>query len=203
VNTRGSGVLSRLAHAIAAQPAVYDTIQRLAGLDVIRQRLEPRLAETAGRTVLDVGAGTGLYLTCFPASAEYIWLDNDPQKLQGFRRWYPDKRRGFLGDAARLGLKDRSVDYATCTNVTHHLDDGQLARCVEELARVVRRKLIVQDAVMTERFSSRMLWSLDRGSYPRSGEALVAAFQDQFDIQDVERYAVLHEYVLLRAVPRR
>ena len=194
-------LLLRFSHWLAARPWVYDRVQRLAGAGVVRRRLRPRLAETGGRTVLDVGAGTGLYLSCLPPSARYIWLDNDLRKLEGFRST-PPARHALLGDAACLGLRDASVDFATCTNVSHHLDDGQLARCVDELARVVRGKLILHDAVTTARPISRLLWSLDRGSHPRSRDALVAAVQQRFDIEDLEQYSTWHEYLLLVAVPR-
>lgn len=195
-------LLARASHWLAAKPWVYDRVQRLAGLDAVRRHLRPRLAETAGGTVLDVGAGTGLYLACLPPSARYIWLDNDLQKLQGFRDPLAATPRALLGDAVCLGLRDRSVDYATCTNVTHHLDDAQLSRCLDELARVVRRKLILHDAVSSPRRVSRLLWSCDRGSHPRSRETLVEACRRRFDIEDVETYSTYHEYLLLVAVPR-
>jgi pyridine nucleotide-disulfide oxidoreductase family protein len=193
----------RLVHWLVAKPWLYNVAQSLAGAETVRRHLRPRLQETSGKLVLDVGAGTGLYLSCFPSSARYIWLDPDPQKLDGFRRTPDGARRALLGDATCLGLRGDAVDFAVCTNVTHHLDEKQLAQCVDELARVVRGKLILHDALKTARPVSRLLWRLDRGSHPRSRETLLAAVERRFAIEHVERYSTWHEYVLLVAVPRR
>ena len=196
-----ASALLRLVHWLVAKPWLYNVAQNLAGAEAVRRHLRPRLQETSGKLVLDVGAGTGLYLSCFPPSARYIWLDADPQKLAGFRGT-SGARRALLGDATCLGLRRDAVDVAVCTNVTHHLDEKQLEHCVDELARVVRGKLILHDAVKTARPVSRLLWGLDRGSHPRSREALLAAVERRFTIEQVERYSTWHEYVLLVAVPR-
>ena len=195
-------MISEVIHSIVAKPAVYNAVQWLAGLDYTRRRLQPHYAQTAGRVALDVGAGTGLYLSCFPESARYLWLDNDPQKLSGFRARGAARLPAMLGDATRLGLKDKSVDYATCTAVTHHLTDMQLSAFVHELARVVRCKLILQDAVQSNGWISRLLWKYDRGSHPRSAKALLAAIEVRFEIERVEYYSIYHRYLLLVGAPR-
>jgi len=188
---------------LVARPWAYNLTQRLAGLDIIKRRVAPILAATAGKTVLDVGAGTALYLTVLPQAARYVWLDNDPQKLRGFQGPVIGKRRAVIGDAVNLGLRDRSVDCVLCLHLTHHLDDTELARLVDELARVVRQTLIFQDAVKTRRLASRLLWRWDRGSHPRDAESLMAALRTRFEIERAERYSTLHEYLLIVAVPRR
>jgi pyridine nucleotide-disulfide oxidoreductase family protein len=197
-----ASALLGLVHWLVAKPWLYNVAQNLAGAETVRRHLRPRLQETGGKLVLDVGAGTGLYLSCFPPSARYIWLDPDPQKLDGFRAAPDGARRALLGDATCLGLRRDAVDFAVCTNVTHHLDEKQLAQCVDELARVVRGKLILHDAVKTARPVSRLLWRLDRGSHPRTRETLLAAIERRFAIEQVERYSTWHEYLLLVAVPR-
>jgi ubiquinone/menaquinone biosynthesis C-methylase UbiE len=196
-------VIGRLANRVLRHPSVYDTIQRLAGLNAICRRLEPRLAHSGRKIVLDVGAGTGLYQTCLPDSAWYILLDRDPEKLAGFRPARRGRWSAIRGDASQLALADRSVDYALCMHLTHHLDDEELRRLVAELARVVRDRVVLQDPVTSPRLASRLLWRLDRGSHPRASEHVVAALGERFDIEDVERYSIVHDYVMLVATPRR
>jgi hypothetical protein len=48
-----------------------------------------------------------------------IWLDNDRQKLHGFQTRASALVLAVLGDGTRIGLRDKSVDYATCIAVTH------------------------------------------------------------------------------------
>jgi SAM-dependent methyltransferase len=193
----------RLLGRVTGDPRVYNALQRLFGLEHTRRRLRPLLAEAAGRLVLDVGAGTGLVVPLLPPSARYVWLDNDPAKLHGVRSTQRSLR-GVLGDATRLGFRDRSVDLALCLAMSHHLADGELAAMLSELARVVRGHLVFLDAVVVPgSIRSRVLWALDRGRHPRTLPALRAALERCFDIGTCEEYAVYHRYILCIATPRR
>src|SRR5882672_3868195 len=119
-------MLTDLLHRVVANPTVYDTIQVLAGSADLNRRLAENLGDLAARpTILDVGGGTGLPPSLWPAGATYLCLDIDPVKLAGFRR---KDRPGVAlrGDATRLPLRTRSLDLVVCKNVTHHLSDAQL-----------------------------------------------------------------------------
>jgi ubiquinone/menaquinone biosynthesis C-methylase UbiE len=194
-------VVRDLLHTITAQPIVYDAIQQLVGIQHSIDRLRPHLAETAGSTVLDVGAGTGLFFPAFPPSARYLWLDNDPKKLEGFRVRAPHAA-AILGDGSNIGLADKSVDYATCIAIAHHLNDEQLDRFAGELSRVVRRKIFVIDPLYSDAWQSQLLWKYDRGSYPRTSEHLTSAIAQYFDIEHNDIYVVYHRYLLVVAQVR-
>lgn len=191
-----------IAHQVVARPLIYDTVQRLVGRDYVASRLHPYLAETANSSLVDIGAGTGLYLSSLPADVRYIWLDNDRDKLAGFQ----SKGTAFpalLGDGAQLALKDKSVDYALCVSITHHLTDEQLLLMCRELARIVRKKLILVDALDTPAWQSALLWHYDRGSHPRTAEHLTSIVETAFTIKSSERFAVHHRYIILTGQPRR
>jgi SAM-dependent methyltransferase len=197
------GALATCVELTVARPVVYDAIQAVAGLRHTRRRLAPFVAHLEG-DLLDVGGGTGLILPLLPATARYLWLDNDPLKLRGFRLRAGPGARGILGDATRLCLRDASVDLAVCIAVSHHLAPGDLERAVAELARVVRRRLVFLDALdRPSSWVSRVLWRLDRGSFPRSAEALRGVLEQWFEVEHVERYTVYHEYMLWAGRPRR
>jgi SAM-dependent methyltransferase len=192
-----------LLRRVVGDPKVYDAVQRLFGLEHTRRRLRPLLADTAGRLVLDVGAGTGLVQPLLPPTARYVWLDNDVDKLRGARP-AGGRLRGILGDATRLGLRDGTVDVALCLAMSHHLADHELEAMLAELARVVRERLVFLDAVVVpSSLRSRLLWSLDRGRHPRTLPALRAAIERRFEIRTLEQYAVYHRYLLCTAAPRR
>ena len=76
--------LAGTVHQIVALPWMYDRVQKLVGLREIQARLAPHISRMESM-VIDVGAGTGLARPLIPPSAKYVWLDIDPQKLQGFR----------------------------------------------------------------------------------------------------------------------
>ena len=194
-------MITRVAHRVASHPAVYDAIQRTVGTPRTRELLREHLAGAAGKTVLDVGAGTGRFRDTLPDGAKYVWLDNDPQKLAGFKAKQPEDET-ILADATNIPLGDKSVDYAVCVAVAHHLPEDRFATLVRELARVTSERVLFMDPVRAEGGVPRLLWRFDRGTYPRSADELVAALREHLEVERVERYSKRHHYVFCVAAPK-
>jgi len=164
-------------------------------------RLVPLLAGAENRIVLDVGAGTGGLRAFLPENCRYIWLDNDPHKLRGYAARPGDLV--MLGSALRLALRSKSVDQALCTAVAHHLEDAELRQALREIARVTRRKLVFLDPIdCPARLASRLLWSIDRGSFPRSPETLRTFLEESYVLEQAEVFTVLHRYFACVAKPK-
>jgi SAM-dependent methyltransferase len=194
-------LITSLARRLASRPAVYDQIQRTVGTPRTRELLRRHLAEADGKTVLDVGAGTGRFRDVLPAGAKYVWLDSDEEKLAGFKARRSEDET-ILADATAIPLEDKSVDYALCVAVAHHLPDGAFERLVAELARVTRDRVLFMDPVRADGIMPRLLWRFDRGTHPRSAETLVSALRERFDLETVERYSKHHHYVFCVAAPK-
>ena len=194
--------ISGFARSAVANPFVYDAIQYAVGVGMIRRHLASELRHAQHGTLLDVGAGTGLYVGCAPSSARYVWFDHDRAKLRGF--WFRHGRStpAILGDATRIGLSDKSVDYAMCTNLMHHLSDVELSSLMGELARVTRRRVLLLDPLADASWVGQLLWKYDRGSYPRTRTRLLAAVSDAFEVERTREFARFHRYLLLVATPR-
>jgi SAM-dependent methyltransferase len=188
------GLAGRALASIVARPAVYDRVQRLAGIEAIFRKVGPTLAATRGGLVLDVGAGTGIVEPRLPSSARYVWLDSDPQKLRGFRA--KSQAPALLADATGIPLRDASVDWALSIFVSHHLDDAQLGQMLDELRRVSQRILFL-DAVLSPRRTSRLLWRYDRGRHPRQTSELRRELASRFRLLDDEEFTVRHTYLLV------
>lgn len=195
-------LLKRSIHKFVANPLIYNLVQGIAGSEKIYQNLMPYLAQTDNLIVLDVGAGTGNLALNLPHSAKYLWMDCDAKKLEGYKaKNLPGL--AFLGDATKIPLKDKSVDYAICIAVTHHLSDAKLDLAFNELARIIRLKLIFLDAIEhKESIMSNIMWRYDRGSYPREGQAICAAIESYFEIGHLKQYRIYHHYIMCIAVPK-
>jgi ubiquinone/menaquinone biosynthesis C-methylase UbiE len=195
-------LLQDIAHRIVSIPWVFDFVQKSLGLQEAYRHLEPRLVDTEGKIVLDVGAGTGNFAPLVRRSKIYLALDNDLEKLRGLQT---KKVFGsqILGDATRICLGDKSVDYVLCIALAHHLTDAQLPILFNELARVVRVGLIFLDPLQykTSRVSN-LLWRYDRGSHPRSSDMLLAALQANFELEHIEQYKIYHHYLLCMGRPK-
>jgi|SRR5579871_173375 len=190
-----------LLHKVVSNHKLYDLVQWAVGADKVRARLTPLLDGADNQSVLDVGAGTGALREWLPDNSRYMWMDNDPAKLQG----YLSKGGGLavLGSALQLGLANKSVDQALFVAVAHHLPDAELQLAFQEIARVVKHKLIFLDPLdCPRRPMSRLLWSIDRGSFPRSPEVLRGLLEKSYVLEQAQVFTVLHRYFICVARPR-
>jgi SAM-dependent methyltransferase len=195
-------MITQILHGLVSRPIVYDLVQKAAGVNEVGRFLSPHLAETGGKTVLDVGAGTGIWRRFMPSSAKYLWLDCDTQKLDGYREKHADGL-AVLGSGTTLCFSDKSVDFALVVGVAHHLDDTEFCLLLEELARVVRNRLIFLDPVACrERAVSNLLWRYDRGRFPRSPVNLKGAIDRDFDVKHTGELTIFHRYTLCVGQPR-
>jgi SAM-dependent methyltransferase len=139
-----------------------------------------------------------------PKDVIYVCLDLDPAKLQRFVRGH-NAARALAADATRCSIRTGVADAVMAVKVTHHLDDAQLVAMVSEAARIIRPggTLIVLDAVRTDRVASRLLWTLDRGAYPRSPEAIQSAIRSAFTPVHVETFTARfrHQFLLCVGSP--
>jgi SAM-dependent methyltransferase len=187
--------------SLLENPRIYDALQVLSGRDIVHRRLRRALLPARGQTVLDVGAGTGNLARVLPSDTTYWALDNDPLKLERLSAKVPHALC-LQGSALAIDLEDRAADWTVCVAVSHHLDDGELPRLFAELARVTGERLVFLDAVARAgRGVSNLLWRYDRGSHPRSREALLAEMGRHFEVERAERVRVLHEYLLCTCRP--
>lgn len=123
-------------------------------MDVVAfSRVEP------GATVLEVGSGTGNFLSLFNAVAgASIGIDLTFGMLAEARRHYPGLAL-VQGDGEALPLVSGSVDLASCAQMIHHVWDP--LPLVKELRRVAGKqgKVLIVDQVATERFEEAMRMS--------------------------------------------
>jgi ubiquinone/menaquinone biosynthesis C-methylase UbiE len=112
--------------------ADYDRRYRDGGPAGLAAFVRARAAEAYDRPVLEVGCGTGRWLT--EAGDNPIGLDPSAGMLEHARRRVPSARL-IRGRAEALPLAARCCGAVLCVYVVHHLDDP--ARAVAEAARVL------------------------------------------------------------------
>jgi hypothetical protein len=101
-------MLKSILHNLVTRPLVYDIWQKFTGSEQVIKELRRQMAPGNAQTVLEVGAGTGNNLSALPPSVKYIWGDNDPTKLAGFRSKYPGEL-AVLADATPLILQTSAL----------------------------------------------------------------------------------------------
>jgi ubiquinone/menaquinone biosynthesis C-methylase UbiE len=197
MNLNPTAAIVEMLHEIAAHPWVYDRIQSFAGQKENLDRIARHTDAMDAETVVDVGGGTGTSRTLWPTSCRYVCLDIEMPKLEGFRSKVPGGL-AVLSDATQMPIATGAVDVVMCMAVAHHLTDVKLDQVLGETLRVLKvgGRLILLDPVLNrERLAGRILWRLDRGSYPRTAEELRKKLQDRFRVVHWEKFAIYHEYV--------
>src|SRR5438128_600252 len=100
-------------------------------------------------TVLDVATGGGdipRWMLRRRLPVDLVAADLHPQMLQLARGWSAGLPIRFVRcDARRLPFRDRNVDLVLCSLMLHHLTEADAAQVLQELGRVTRRRLIVND----------------------------------------------------------
>jgi len=105
-------------------------------------------------SVLDVGAGSGELLRVTANWARHtkrtfrgVGLELNQRSAEAIR----DESSTYAeltavrGDALRLPFHDKKFDYAICSLFTHHFNEAQIIRILEEMDRVAQRKIFVID----------------------------------------------------------
>jgi ubiquinone/menaquinone biosynthesis C-methylase UbiE len=154
----------RLAEFDTKRAAVFDAMAEWWDQRVIppRPELLSELLDSVGvdgKTVLDVGSGTGVLLSAAMHRKPSIWIacDLSERMLEVLRAKYGHSMPSLVtlrADAHSLPLDDGSVDVAICNGVYPHFHDKR--RALEEIHRVLRPSgsLIINHFVSRETVNS-------------------------------------------------
>lgn len=96
-----------------------------------------------GDSVIEVGAGTGNFLSLFaPVAGRLVATDLTPGMLRVGREMH-GLTQIVCGDGARLPFADDSFDLVTSAHAMHHIPDP--VPVLREMARIARSHLLVVD----------------------------------------------------------
>jgi len=114
----------------------YDQRYALNRLDGVAAALRQRLESTEAESILDVGCGTGRWLSeLAPQSALTAGLDSSLGML--LRVPSEDGRAALVcGSGDRIPFRDSCLDFVVCVNVVHHL--AAPSTFVPAVARLLR-----------------------------------------------------------------
>jgi SAM-dependent methyltransferase len=101
-----------------------------------REAVRRRLCPSPGTTLVDIGAGTGLFASAFSDWFELAVLAVEPSAAMRARIPRTPGIEALEGDASALPLPDESADAAWISNVLHHVPDLEAA--AREIRRVLR-----------------------------------------------------------------
>ncbi len=121
----------------------------------------------AGKSVLDIGTGTGAWAANFKKrnAASVTGVDFSRKMLIQAQKSYPDLKFE-QGDAENLKqFGDNSFDIVTASFVLHGVKEHKRANILKEMHRVSRKHIVIHDFIGETPFSIRILEFLERSDY--------------------------------------
>jgi ubiquinone/menaquinone biosynthesis C-methylase UbiE len=112
------------------------------GHNILRGLLREVVVPAERFTMFDVGAASGdtaqVVRTLYPKST-VMNLDCNEVNLSGA----PHPK--ILGDALRMPIRDRSVDFVFCSLFLHHFSDERVIELLSTLYRIANRAVLISD----------------------------------------------------------
>jgi ubiquinone/menaquinone biosynthesis C-methylase UbiE len=167
----GLAVYSEIFH-YARLPSYWGTLARM------RSALELR----NGERLLDIGCGTGIGARL--AGSLYVGVDTSLDYLRFGRRVWPDFSFVVMR-APQFAFVDGAFDRAVVINTLHHLDDESVDCLFGQVARVVRKRVVVVEPALEHANPlESFLLRHDRGLYIRARAAWRALLARHWEIDD-------------------
>jgi SAM-dependent methyltransferase len=118
--------------------AAYKAVREVPrdGLSEWREAVRPHLHPAPGMSLVDIGAGTGVFAAAFSDWFELSVLAVEPSAAMRERIPRTPAIQVFAGSASALPLPDESADAAWLSLVLHHIPD--LGVAAHEIRRVLR-----------------------------------------------------------------
>ena len=119
-----------------------------------------------GRSVLDIGCGTGQYQNI--TDGEYLGVDLNERYIEHAQRRVRNPNHTFrCADALSLLEESRTFDLVLMVDFLHHLSDEECTRLLSCAARLGRRVAIFDQISEQSNPISRWIVAHDRGAYVR------------------------------------
>jgi SAM-dependent methyltransferase len=193
--------------SVSSHPKVYEFQRLVLGGRKLDLRVGPVIDRIVKSRepgiVIDVGGGTARSRALWPSDWTYYSIDPD-DRMAEIDELGSDVNR-VVGSAGSLPFEDAFADVVFMKDTSHHLDDETWAESLNEIRRVLKPDgvFVFLDAVLNpSRHFSVWFWKLDNGKWPRSTEALEDGIRGDFTVQEVERFSLIHNVILVTSINR-
>ena len=152
----------------------------------------------SGGRVLDIGCGTGAFISCFAERGyQTVGVDFSASMLKAARKSTRGKVINFLqGDATKgLDLPDKSFDLVLSSYVLHGLSSALRKRIYEEAVRLSTGQVLFYDYNQKRRWFTDFVEWAEGGDYfgfVRQGEMEMRAFFNEVKRVDVGPQTALY-----------
>ncbi len=140
-----------------------------------------------GKSVLDVGCGTGSWITALSKyDLKYAAGADFSEKMINVAKKRVDGIECFVQDGQSLAMfNDNSFDVVTATFVLHGMKSDKRAIVLKEMKRVARQLVVIHDFYDNHQFAVQLLEFLERSdfkNFQKNFKNEIALFFDDYEI---------------------
>ncbi|RLD87707.1 MAG: hypothetical protein DRJ09_09730 [Bacteroidetes bacterium] len=120
-----------------------------------------------GKSVLDVGSGTGSWISALNQHglSQAVGADFSEKMIRQARQKHPEIEFYHQHGENLSAFDDNSFDVVTATFVLHGMKKEKRARVLNEMKRVARHRVIIHDFYNNRQFIVQLLEFLERSDY--------------------------------------
>ena len=121
----------------------------------------------AGKTVLDIGTGTGAWAAAINklGPSEIEGVDFSEKMIKQAQKNHPEINFHHIDAEDLSEFKDRSFDVVTASFVLHGVKKNKRQNLLNEMKRVSKRYVVLHDFIGKTPFSIKILEFLERSDY--------------------------------------
>jgi len=147
---------------------IYSLIDK--GSEVEFQKMAALLNDhfpLAGKTILDVGCGTGSWIRALGNfnPAKMVGIDFSLKMLHQAQKKHPEIKFIHLSGEDLSALPDNSFDMVTASFVLHGMKTPKRTKVLTEMKRIARKKVVIHDFYTNSHWIIRLLEFLERSDY--------------------------------------
>lgn len=120
-----------------------------------------------GKTVLDIGTGTGAWAANFKkfGAERVVGLDFSPKMIKSAKQNYPETEFLLAHAENLMQFEDNSFDIVTASFVLHGVKEDKRALMLKEMRRVSRKHIVLHDFIGKTPLFIRFLEFMERSDY--------------------------------------
>ena len=136
------------------------------GFEVSVRELDKEIV-IAGKTVLDIGTGTGAWGAAINklCPSEIEGVDFSEKMIRQAKKNHPEINFHHIDAEDLSEFKDRSFDVVTASFVLHGVKKNKRQNLLNEMKRVSKRYVVLHDFIGKTPFSIKILEFLERSDY--------------------------------------
>lgn len=176
---------------ILRNPVLFNSIRKIIAGDQNNTKdfVKFNLLKSKAKTVIDIGCGTGDFVTCLPDKVSYLGIDINRNFISFAQSHYSgDNIKFALQDVTQKEFyKNKKFEAVLFISMLHHLTDDELNIVLPIIKKLTKKVIIFADIIPNPKgILRKIIVKLDQGKYVREKELKIKLLKKYFKITETK-----------------